>query len=102
MAVHKSTIHELLSCQTEEFTKKFATFSISWSEAFTEYYNYFLSQRMEIACHYCLQSVGASVESVTNSICESFDSVLKRHQDWQEFTVDAMVLVLYQLQNVYK
>jgi hypothetical protein len=102
IAVYKSTIRELLSCQTsEEFTKKFTTFSISWSEVFKEYYDCFLFQRMEMACLYYLQFIGASVDSVTNNISESFNSVLKRRQDWEEVTVDAMVLVLYQLQNVY-
>jgi hypothetical protein len=56
---------------------------------------------MENACNYYLKSIGATFESVSNNISESFNNVLKRHQDWKEVTVDALVLVLYKLQNAY-
>jgi hypothetical protein len=103
IAIYKSTVRELLSCQTSDaFATKLATVKTSWSEAFNEYVNKFLVPRMEVACQYHLQSVGATVESVTNNISESFNSVLKRHQDWREVTIDSMVFVLYKLQNVYK
>jgi MULE transposase domain len=103
IVVYKSTVRELLMCQTAEEQKvKFDTVGPTWSEAFQDYYNRSLSKRVNIASRYYLGKVGLQQESVTNNISESFNSILKRHQDWQEVTVDRMVFVLNQLQMAYK
>jgi len=39
---------------------------------------------------------------VTNNISESFNHILKRHQDWKEVSVDATVMVFCQLQIFYR
>jgi hypothetical protein len=103
VAIYKSTVRELLCCDTaDEFEVKLATVQSSWSEAFCDYFNSFLLQRLQIACKYHLLSVGASLESVTNNISESFNNVLKHHLAWEESPVDVIVLALYKLQIVYR
>jgi hypothetical protein len=103
IAVYKSTVRELLSCQSAaESLAKFNTVSSTWSEAFKEYYTTSLEARVKIGARYHLQSLGLDVESVTNNISEGFNSLLKRHLVWQEVSVDKMALVLYELQVSFR
>jgi len=103
IAVYKSAVRELLQCQNvEEQCTKLSTLRSTWPDAFREYYDKFLSKRVSIGSRYHLEELQLTQESVTNNISEAFNNVLKRHQDWQEVTIDKMVFVLHQLQVAYK
>lgn len=103
IAIYKSTIRELLQCLTsDEYNTKRETLSSTWTELFKDYYTKFLSTRVLTSYAGYLKSLNISMESVTNNISESFNGILKRHQDWNEVSVDSMLLVLYKLQLFYK
>jgi hypothetical protein len=103
IAVYKSTVRELLMCETlQEFDTKLNTVSSTWTQLFKDYYDNCLCERVKIGYVGHLKSLNSDMESVTNNILETFNNVLKRHQDWTEVTVDAMVMVVYQLQIFYK
>ena len=103
ISVYKSTMRELLQCCTpDEYTAKYHTVSATWTTAFKEYYDQHLVARVQCAYTGYLASVNFPHSSVTNNISESFNHTLKRHQDWREVSVDAIVMVLYRLQLFYR
>ncbi len=103
IAVYKSTVRELLMCASlKDLTMKYSTVSRTWSEAFKVYYDACLDSRVRTGACFHLKALNLPVDSITNNMSESFNSVIKRHIDWEEVSVDKMILVLHELQQTYK
>jgi hypothetical protein len=103
ISVYKSSIRELLMCQSAaESAVKVATFNSAWSEAFNQYYESHLKVRVQMGSCFRLKSLNLPVDTVSNNISESFNSLLKKHVNWQELSVDEMALVLYELQTTFR
>ena len=72
---------------------------LKWSQPFAEYYTTTIHPNIERLGALNLRQYG--MDSATTNQSESFNSVLKRLQDWREVPVDVMVLSLFRLTQFY-
>ena len=102
IVVYKSHVRELLQCTSDDqLSRKEATLKDTWSEAFHQYYNDHIRERLCAGYTGRLQQVGLSVESVTTNMSGVSKCCDKRFQGWRENTADLCLLSLYRLHAYY-
>ena len=101
--VYKRNIYELLQCSTEgELTTKLKTLELTWSEAFCEYVNDNLMNRIMCSYDGYLKKAGLRGDGITTNMSESMNMVIKQFNGWREKSPDLCVLSLYRLQQFYE
>ncbi|XP_047737331.1 uncharacterized protein LOC125178192 [Hyalella azteca] len=94
-------IRELLKCtSTVEFETVLAQSSLEWSQPFSSYFNNNLKADVESNIQGARELLGIA-QSITTNVSEGVNTVLKRFNQWEEKSMDAMVLALFHLTNYF-
>ena len=102
ISVYKCQLQELLRCESEQHLQmKIDTLKPTWTEAFVTYFDSHLKSRLEKGFSGFLKSLGLTVHNITTNMSESLNAVIKRFQDWEEASIDSMLLAMYRLQLFY-
>ena len=105
ISVYADHLNELLNCETEDmFDRLYDDFSITWSNAYLEYFNVELKPSiLNYSGRWLLEprNMYHPFSGITNNVLESINCVLKDLTCWKSQPVYCALLALWHLQRYF-